>query len=268
MASIFGERGTPSQRAVVYVSSVPTDMRPNEVRAVFAKYGEIFRQKFVPKPTLPGRREAAVQFKEGWLEFVSKESATTAVDRLNASPVACRRTRRCYGQNWTCQVLPGFTWDDLVHEREGQRREEQQRRHDAVQKERGINERFRRMVEEARRRREAQQLHASRRQSKELAPDDGAGGEDSVTPKERKASAKRHRSEAPRERSSRDGEAAAANTPEQPQRPRARAKRMANAPVAVAVESVAARPAKRRAEKTSSEMTTTEVRPKKRARRE
>lgn len=146
MSSLLNDRGLPSQRAVVYLSSVPTDMRPNEVREVFAKYGDIFRQKFVPRPTPPNRPNASLQFKEGWLEFTDAEAACEAAHRLNASPVDTRRTRRCYGQNWTCRVLEGFTWDDLAHEREGKRRTEQQTRHDAVQRERATNEQFRKLV--------------------------------------------------------------------------------------------------------------------------
>lgn len=162
------------QRGVVYFSSVPANMRPNEVRAEFERFGEIFRQKFVPfgrndksseaaaaliaggattkKSTNASSKKAQkeaernVQFKEGWLEYLYADDARNAVDQMNAHPVFVRRGRRAHGCTWMCRFLEGFQWSDLLAELEGERRSARLEAYEERMRERKLNEQFRSLV--------------------------------------------------------------------------------------------------------------------------
>ena len=150
-----GDRSLPSCRGVIYLSSIPRDMMPGEVRMYFQQFGEIFRQKFIPVPNTGKGTKRAIQFAEGWLEFVESSRAKEASETMNGSPVVVKKKRRAFGEVWNCKYLPNFTWEDLSNETEAHRREHKQRRFEMLQKERKLNEGFRRKVMEARRAREA-----------------------------------------------------------------------------------------------------------------
>lgn len=140
---------TATQRGVLYFSSVPTDMRPNEVRLHFQQFGEVLRQKFVPftiKHAASGKRLTKIQFKEGWLEFKNKEDAVRAASMLNSQPVGVRRFRKAHGQTWNVKYLPDFSWDRLIEDKETSVRERKFREFKEKESERNANEMFRALV--------------------------------------------------------------------------------------------------------------------------
>lgn len=139
---------TPSngERGVIYFSSVPRNMRPNELRQHFNRFGEILRMKFIPFPKKERRRGGILcplQYKEGWLEFSSQSDAIKAADEMNARPVNCKRLRKCFGQLWIVKYLRNFSFDDLADIREGERRIRQMGEVAAKEKEKSANEAFR-----------------------------------------------------------------------------------------------------------------------------
>lgn len=142
-------RAPSARRGVIYFSRVPRNMRPNEVRAHFSVFGEIFRQKFVPFPRteLPGGRLSSLQFKEGWLEFLDVADAKSAVEQTNAEAVDTKRRRLTYGETWNVRFLPNFQWGDLVNEEEGAKRTEKRREFTARAHERQLTEELRRAIE-------------------------------------------------------------------------------------------------------------------------
>jgi hypothetical protein len=146
------ERHEP--RGLVYFSSLPIDMRPSEIRTVFSKYGETFRQKFVPFAVKEGGKKsskAPIRFKEAWLEFLHASDAQRAAEGLNATPVQTKRHRRSHGVLWTVRCLgPTFQWSHLVSEGEEARRDDKMAEYEERQKERKMNEEFRRMVQRQR----------------------------------------------------------------------------------------------------------------------
>ncbi|KEG05227.1 ESF2/ABP1 family protein, partial [Trypanosoma grayi] len=112
----------PSQRGVVFLSSVPRDMRPQEVRMHFNQFGPIVRHKFTPFPKKerrPGGPLLPLQFMRGYVEFAHAEDAQKAAAAMNGTAVDCKRRRKCYGQLWTVKYMQGFTWDTLLEENEG-----------------------------------------------------------------------------------------------------------------------------------------------------
>lgn len=139
----------PSQRGVVHFSSVPRDMRPPEVRLHFNKFGTILRMRFVPYPKKerrPGGPLLPLQYKEGYMEFAKAHEAKAAAMAMNATPVDCKRRRKCYGQLWTVKYLEGFLWDSLIEEQEEERRLRRAAEVAARREERDTNEAYRRLV--------------------------------------------------------------------------------------------------------------------------
>ena len=138
-----------SNRGVVYLSTVPLDMRPTEVRLYFNEYGTIMRQKFIPYPkklNSSGKNLKSLQFKEGYLEFENKKDAEKAVLGLNGKLVAVKRFRKAHGQTWNCKLLHKFSWDTLLEKKEKELRELKFKEHKAKDEERQINETYRKMV--------------------------------------------------------------------------------------------------------------------------
>lgn len=157
-----------SNRAVVYLSTVPLDMRPSEVRLHFNEYGTIMRQKFIPYPkkmNQSGKSLKSLQFKEGYLEFENKKDAEKAIIGLNGKMVAVKRFRKAHGQTWNCKLLPKFSWDTLLEKKEKELRELKFKEHKAKDEERQINETYRKMV--AMKKQRVDLLAKSRREERE-----------------------------------------------------------------------------------------------------
>ncbi|EKF32125.1 hypothetical protein MOQ_004030 [Trypanosoma cruzi marinkellei] len=139
----------PARRGVLFFSSIPRDMRPQEVRMHFNEFGTILRQKFTPFPKKerrPGGPLLPLQFMNGYLEFAHAEDARRAAAAMNGTPVACKRRRKCHGQLWTVKFLDDFTWDTLLEQKEETRRTRRQREAEARSTERAINEAYRAAV--------------------------------------------------------------------------------------------------------------------------
>lgn len=145
------KRAPPTERGVVFLSSIPTNMRPTEVRLHLQQMGEIFRTKFIPFPKKqkPGGRPGdllPLQFKCGYVEFLSKKDAQKAVELLNGQPVLTKKRRKSYGQLWCLRYMEGFTWGSLAEEREEKSRWRRTLEKSTMDRERAANEAFRQMV--------------------------------------------------------------------------------------------------------------------------
>ncbi|KAL7702361.1 hypothetical protein N2W54_006139 [Lotmaria passim] len=178
MSLLKEERYTPStQRGVLYFNTVPRDMRPQEVRLHFNQYGIIRRMKFIPFPKKvrrPGGALLPLQYKEGWMEFMSADDARHAAACKNGQPVDVRRQRRCYGQLWTVRFMEDFTWDSLLEEAEGKRRARRAAEVAAQREERSMNEAYRRMVMQAQQQRQGKRQR-QRQQGTDTADEAVAG---------------------------------------------------------------------------------------------
>ncbi|KAG8343447.1 hypothetical protein TRVL_05723 [Trypanosoma vivax] len=139
----------PTQRGVLFFSSIPRDMRPNEVLMHFNRFGTITRHKFTPFPKKERRPNGPLkplQFMRGYIEFAHAGDARHAATVMNGLPVSCKRRRRCSGQLWTVKYDAELTWDKLLEERESAARERRQREMEARNYEREINEAYRAAV--------------------------------------------------------------------------------------------------------------------------
>lgn len=152
---MFAEGGLESsyvptgQRGVVFLSSIPSNMRPNEVRLHLQQFGTIFRTKFTAFPKKErssGRGIMPLQFKNGYVEFLKKEDAVRCADTLNGQMVATKKRRKSHGQLWNIRYLEGFAMGDLAEEREAQTRNRKELEHRIKEREKDANEHFRKMV--------------------------------------------------------------------------------------------------------------------------
>lgn len=129
-ASLSRPSSASSKPGVLYLSRVPPGLDVGIVRSILARIGALGRvwlraesaEAVAERRSLGGRRRAG--FTDGWVEFARAEDAAAAVDLLNGQPMA-GATRRGRFQNdlWCLRLLPNFSWDDLVDEACGTRRE-------------------------------------------------------------------------------------------------------------------------------------------------
>ncbi|CUI14538.1 Hypothetical protein, putative [Bodo saltans] len=137
------------ERGVVFLSSIPSNMRPNEVRLHLQQYGTLFRTKFTAFPKKErssGHGIMPLQFKNGYVEFLKKDDAVRCASTLNGQMVATKKRRKSHGQLWNIRFLEGFSMSDLAEEREEQTRNRKELEHRIKDREKSANELFRQMV--------------------------------------------------------------------------------------------------------------------------
>ncbi|OLY84602.1 Pre-rRNA-processing protein esf-2 [Smittium mucronatum] len=87
---------------VIYMSRVPPFLKPNKVRRLLSKYGQIGRLFLAPEdPKMRMRRikqggSKRKGFTEGWIEFADKKVAKSVAQMLNNQPMAFERAEREY----------------------------------------------------------------------------------------------------------------------------------------------------------------------------
>jgi ESF2/ABP1 family protein len=123
-------RSESARAGVVYMARVPPGLDVGIVRSLLGRCGPLGRvwlraetsETIAARRRLGGRRRAG--FSDGWVEFQRQRDADSAVALLNGQPIR-GATRRGKFQNdlWCLRLLPGFSWDDLVDEIYGTRRE-------------------------------------------------------------------------------------------------------------------------------------------------
>ena len=149
---LIAQANIKMDRGVVFLASVPTNMRPSEVRLHLQQFGELFRHKFVPmakKYVGAGshRKLLPLQYRSAFVEFMNRDNAKLCAEQLNGSAVASKRRRKCFGQIWNVKYMgDGFTWGNVLEEREEQVRRHQQLEFSFRESERKANETFRKMV--------------------------------------------------------------------------------------------------------------------------
>ena len=96
---------------VVFLARVPPFMAPHEVRSHFIKFGEIGRVYLTPAAKNSSRRPL---FIDGWIEFINKRDAKTAVMALHGQLVGGKKSSRFHDDMWCLKYLEEFKWSDLT----------------------------------------------------------------------------------------------------------------------------------------------------------
>lgn len=88
--------------------------------SLLGQFGEINRSHLVEEDKSVTRRRkrsggsSKVCFKEGWVEFVNKRDAKTAVAQLNGRIVGGKKNNFFHDYIWTMKYLHGFKWSQLM----------------------------------------------------------------------------------------------------------------------------------------------------------
>ncbi|KAI0817132.1 hypothetical protein GGR55DRAFT_619156 [Xylaria sp. FL0064] len=122
---------------VVYISRIPPFMKPGTVRSIFERFGKINRVYLTPEDSqVRARRLQQGQnrkrnFTEGWLEFIKKSDAKSAVELLNGTTLAeigmAKKGSYYRDDIWSLRYLKGFKWHNLTEQIAAETAERQSR---------------------------------------------------------------------------------------------------------------------------------------------
>ena len=105
---------------VVYLSSLPTYMKPEKVKYLLGKFGTVQRMHLVEEdPTITRRRAKnggshKKKYTEGWVEFEDKQDAKQCAAMLNGQIVGGKKSGFFHDMIWNIKYLKGFKWGDLM----------------------------------------------------------------------------------------------------------------------------------------------------------
>ena len=108
------------QTGVVYLSRVPPYMKPDKLRMLLKRYGEVNRVYLTPEdPAIRKRRIAKggnkrQNYIDGWIEFIDKRDAKRAARELNTTPIGGKATSFYSADLWNLKYLSKFKWNHLT----------------------------------------------------------------------------------------------------------------------------------------------------------
>lgn len=106
---------------VVYLSSLPPYMKPQKLRQVMSRFGEIGRIFLKPedpkvyKSRIKSGGNKKKKFEEGWVEFASKLDAKLAANTLNGNVLGGKKRSFYHDDVMNVKYLKGFKWFDLTN---------------------------------------------------------------------------------------------------------------------------------------------------------
>lgn len=106
------ETKPPKKRGVVYISRLPTGMKPSQLKQQMMQYGKVERMWCVPIDKT-GKKATGRMPMEAWVEFKTRKRARRIADALNCSPIGHGRFK---DELWNIKYLKGFTWQDLMNQ--------------------------------------------------------------------------------------------------------------------------------------------------------
>lgn len=119
-AQLAASRLTTKKSGVVYLSSVPPFMRPQKVKALLSRFGEINRIFLSPEDPTSHRKRVKfggnkkINYEEGWVEFTDKKIAKLVAETLNATIVGGKKNNYYHDDVWNIKYLPKFKWHHLT----------------------------------------------------------------------------------------------------------------------------------------------------------
>ncbi|RLN05835.1 hypothetical protein BBO99_00002236 [Phytophthora kernoviae] len=108
------------KRGVVYIARVPPFMKPEKLRHLLGKYGELNRIYLVPEDKVLHKKRVSAggnrrtNYTEGWIEFEDKKIAKRVAKMLNTTQIGGRKRDYYHDDMWNFKYLKGFKWDHLT----------------------------------------------------------------------------------------------------------------------------------------------------------
>ncbi|XP_033640676.1 activator of basal transcription 1-like [Asterias rubens] len=127
------KKSQETQPGIVYLSRIPTFMKPRRIQQIFGQHGEIGRTFMQPedKNSRQARKKKGgsktVLFCEGWVEYKDKKIAKRVALTLNNTRVSGKKRSRYYDDLWSLKYLHRFQWAHLAGQLEYERQVQKQR---------------------------------------------------------------------------------------------------------------------------------------------
>ena len=105
---------------VIYISRVPPYMKPEKVRHLLSKHGEVLRIYLAPEdPAIRKKRKLMggnkrQSYVDGWVEFADKKVARQVVSMLNTRPIGGKQASFYSSDLWSLKYLSKFKWHHLT----------------------------------------------------------------------------------------------------------------------------------------------------------
>ena len=106
---------------VVYLSSLPPYMKPQKLRQIMSRFGEVGRIFLKPedpkvyKSRIKSGGNKKKKFDEGWIEFADKANAKLAANTLNGNILGGKKRSFYHDDVMNVKYLKGFKWFDLTN---------------------------------------------------------------------------------------------------------------------------------------------------------
>jgi len=113
------EEGKKKKPGIIFLSSIPQGMNVSQTTSFFSEFGKVGRVFLQPDTKGEkikgggGQEKLAKNFKEGWVEFLSKSVAKQVAKELNTTQVGGKRRSKAHNQLWNLKYLPRFKWIHL-----------------------------------------------------------------------------------------------------------------------------------------------------------
>ncbi|KAM3424546.1 hypothetical protein BST61_g6542 [Cercospora zeina] len=172
---------------VIYLSRIPPFMKPQTLRhhlvphAPRAGLGRIFLtpedgSTHAKRVKTGGNKKRS--HTDGWVEFLSKSEAKSAVEKLNGKTMGGKKGGWYYDDMWNLKYLKGFKWDHLTEQIRAENAERTARLREEVRRVRRENRVF---VEDVERGKMVEGMERKRRErgggKEEVEKGGGGGGE-------------------------------------------------------------------------------------------
>ncbi|XP_038052600.1 activator of basal transcription 1-like [Patiria miniata] len=118
---------------IIYLSRIPTFMKPKRIQQIFSQYGELGRtflqaeDKYIRQMRKKKGGNKARCFSEGWVEFKDKKTAKRVALTLNNTRVSGQKRSRYYDDLWSIKYLHRFQWAHLAGQLEYEQQVQKQR---------------------------------------------------------------------------------------------------------------------------------------------
>ena len=105
---------------VIYISRVPPYMKPEKVRHLLSKHGEVLRIYLTPEdPAIRKKRKMMggnkrQSYVDGWVEFADKKIAKQVASMLNTQPIGGKQASFYSSDLWSLKYLSKFKWHHLT----------------------------------------------------------------------------------------------------------------------------------------------------------
>ncbi|ANB13250.1 Esf2p [Sugiyamaella lignohabitans] len=107
---------------VVYISRIPPYMKPQKLRQILSRFGEVNRIFLTPEdPKVYAKRvkyggNKKKNYTEGWAEFVKKKNAKLAADTLNGNIIGGKKGSYYHDDILNVKYLSKFKWQNLTEQ--------------------------------------------------------------------------------------------------------------------------------------------------------